>query len=160
MTPFRRFYGAQPLHLLATVISFALVGAGFVRWIGPGSDPRGILLWFAGCLIGSSLLVVPLVWLLDLIAFGRAGRARGRGRALSPARAYIQVPALLSGLLLLVFLPLILRLGESSFEGASGLIPSGYLYRWLYATAALFGGSALLYAAKAARRRRAARQAS
>jgi hypothetical protein len=159
MSRLRRFYGAQPLHLLATVVSFALVAAGFVRWIGPGSDPRGILLWFAGCLIGSSLLVVPLIWLLDLIAFGRAGRARGRGHALRPVRAYIQVPALLSGLLLLVSLPLILRLGESSFEATSGVVPSGYLFRWLYATAALFGGSALLYALKLARQRRAVRRA-
>jgi hypothetical protein len=153
MTRFRSFYGSQPLHLLASVVSSALVAAGFVKWFTPGSDGRGVILWFVGCLLGFTLLLMALAWLLDGIAFGMRA-ASGQRAPSATAQAHLLVPALLSGLLLLVFLPLIFQFGKSSFVAASGIIPSGYLFRWLYATAALFGGSALVYALRLFRRRR------
>jgi hypothetical protein len=53
------------------------------------------------------------------------------------------VPAALSGLLLLVWFPLISG-RVASYESATGLSADGFLARWLLITAVLFGGSALL----------------
>jgi hypothetical protein len=39
-----------------------------------------------------------------------------------------------------------IRLGESGYSAYTGIVRSGYLARWLFATAALFGISALAYA--------------
>ncbi len=154
MKRFRDTYHAQPLHALAAIASFALVAAGFAGWITPGSDARGIITWFLGCLIGSQLLLVALSWLLDRIAFGPSTRRRQPRPGRESAANYILVPALLSALLLVIFLPLILRLGSSTFADASGLLPTGYLAHWLFAAAGLFGSSALAYALKLARTRR------
>jgi hypothetical protein len=143
----RRFYGAQPLHLLASVACLALIVAACVHWLGPGSDPSGVITWFAGCLLGSQLVLVPVAWGLDRLAWGRGASAR------TISAAYLWVPALFSGLLLILFLPLILQLNKDTFIASTGIVPSGYLYRWLYATAVLFGGSALLCAVRLARAR-------
>lgn len=155
MRRFRDFYGGQPLHLLASIACFALIVAGFAGWLAPGSDPRGILTWLLGCLVAFELVLAPFAWLLDRIAFGAGGRRRhGAVVPLGGGRAYVRVPALLSGLLLLVFAPLIFRLGSATFSASTGYIPTGYLYRWLFATAGLFAASALLYAVSLARARR------
>jgi len=108
-----------------------------------------------GCALGFQLVLVPLAWLLDRIAFGPEGGSDGR-RVSKVAVGYIRVPALLSGLLLIVFLPLIFRLGQDDYEAITGIVPSGYLARWLFATAALFGGSALVYAVRLGGARRGA----
>lgn len=158
MRHFRTYYGARPLHLLASIASLTLVAAGFLSFFEPGSDTAGILLWFVGCALGFELVLVPLAWLLDRIALG-LGPPRTQRTVSSRARtAYIRAPALLSGLLLLVFLPLIFRLGESDYIAYTGIVPSGYLARWLFATAALFGISALAYAISLGRARRRASQ--
>lgn len=70
---------------------------------------------------------------------------------------YVRVPALLSGLLLLVFAPGILRRGGQAFGRASGLDQSPDLGRWLAITAVLFLGSAVVYAVRRGSRRPAHR---
>ena len=81
MTRVRRFYGAQPLHLLATIVSFAIVAAGVAGWFQAGSDPRGIMIWVLGSGVAFEGILLPLAWLLDRVALGsRARRPRGRGR--------------------------------------------------------------------------------
>jgi hypothetical protein len=156
---FRAYYGAQPLHLLAVLVSFALVAAGFVSWFEPGSDTRDILAWLAVCAVGVELILLPLAWALDRIAFGSTSRP-SHSSSRRAVRAYVRVPAMLSGLLLLVFLPLILRLGGSTYRSSTGTAPHDYLARWLLASACLFAGSALLYAARLARSRRRGRAAT
>jgi len=152
MTRLNRVRRAGTLDLLAAVASVAMVAAGFAGWLAPGSDVRGILTWFIGCLLGSVLVMVPLAWLLGRIAFGLRGGARPD--AIPAAAAHIILPTLFSGLLLVTFLPLILQFDAGEFAATSGLLPTGYLARWLFATAGLFGGSALIYAIRLARRRR------
>jgi hypothetical protein len=147
MTRIRRFYGAQPLHLLATIVSFALVAAGVAGWFEAGSDPRGILLWALGSGVVFEAILWPLAWLLDRIALG-SPRDDRRARPWRAPRnpAYVRVPALLSGLLLIVFAPLIFGADTPDFEATTGLTPPDYLARWLLATAAMFVISALAYA--------------
>lgn len=83
-----------------------------------------------------------------------------RGAARPRWAAHLWVPACLSGLLLLAFFPLILRLQPGSYQDATGRSPSAYLVRWLALSAALFLASALLYAGRAVRRRRRRRRLS
>jgi len=136
----RRFYGAQPLHLLAAVVSFAIVAAGVAGWFQTGSDPRGIIIWALGSVIAFEWILLPLAWLLDRIALG------SRTLPGPVNRAYVRVPALLSALLLIVFAPLIVSADKPDFEATTGFTPPDYLARWLLATAAMFVVSAVAYA--------------
>jgi hypothetical protein len=147
MIRIRRFYGAQPLHLLATIVSFAIVAAGVAGWFQAGSDPREILLWVLGCGVAFEFVLLPLAWLLDRVALGSGATDRGPRPRLGPRnRAYVRVPALLSALLLIVSAPLIFRADTPDFEATTGLTPPDYLARWLLATAAMFVISAFAYA--------------
>jgi hypothetical protein len=122
---FRRAYGASPLHLLALIASLLIAAAAGVGWINSvGSQTARIMIWFVGAIIGHDLILLPLYSLLDRIAFGAlGGRAGAAGPPLerSPGWVYVRVPALLSGLLALVFFPEILRLGNGTFHTASGM---------------------------------------
>jgi hypothetical protein len=150
---FRELYGAGPLHLIALAASFAVVGAAVVRWFDSGSDVVNILVWFGVAIIGHDLVLLPLYSLLDRIASGPA-RRRVAAREPASGAAYVRIPAILSLLLFAAFFPLILGTGTSTYRAASGHDPSGYLERWLIATAVLFLCSGLAYAARLARRRR------
>jgi hypothetical protein len=165
VTRVRRFYGAQPLHLLATIVSFAIVAAGVAGWFQAGSDPRGILLWVLGCGVAFEWILLPLAWLLDRIALGSRLGDRDSGPRLGPRlrprnRAYVRVPTLLSALLLIVSAPLIFRADTPDFEATTGIRPPDYLARWLPATAAMFVVSAFWYAVSVRRDRDEDPQAS
>lgn len=143
-----RTYGAGPLHLLALLGSFALAGAAALQ---VSSDPLRLryLAWFVGAALVHDLVLFPLYALLDR----SAGALVRRRRTAAPGSVnWVRVPALLSGLLLLVFGPTVFQRGEAPFATASGLDMDGYLGRWLALTAALFLGSALLYALRGRRR--------
>ena len=138
----RARYGAGPLHLALLLASFALAGAAALQ-VAPDPLRLRYLAWFLGAVLLHDLVLFPLYALLDRSATAAVGRG---------AVNHLRVPALLSGLLLLLFAPAILRRGEPAFATASGLTYDGYLGRWLAITGVLFAGSALLYVL---RRRRA-----
>ena len=123
MARFLRLYGASPLHLLGLLASLLIAGAGVVGWFDsfPGPDICGSS---CGCSARPSthdLILLPLYPLLDRIAFGAThGRRRARGSSRNDGWTYVRMPALLSGLLLLVFFPEAFRLGEATFRAASG----------------------------------------
>ena len=102
---------------------------------------------FVGAALAWDLLLGPALALAD-----RLLRRVLPGEALNAVR----VPALLSGVLLLVWAPLILSRSEETFERKSGLSIDPYLERWLAVTAVLFAASGLLLAVRLLRRRRAA----
>ena len=148
---FRSLYGADPLHLLALVASLLIAGAAIAGWFQsfPGATAVKIVAWFLGAVVAHDLVLLPLYSLLDRIAFG----PRHVGPDLpAPRRAadvnYLRIPALLSGLLFLVFFPEILRLGDQAFFSASGLHQRPFLLRYLLICAALFALSGLAYAVK------------
>jgi hypothetical protein len=150
---FRDLYGAGPLHLLALLASLTVVGAAVVRWFDSGSDVINILIWFGVAIVGHDLVLLPLYTVLDRIATGPT-RRRVEPHAHAWTSAYVRVPVLLSTLLFVVFFPLILRTGVSSYRDATGHAPHRYLEHWLIASAVLFAGSSLSYAFALARRRR------
>jgi hypothetical protein len=140
-TPWR-WYGAGPLHLLALLGSFALAGYAAIRFVP--ANPIGVAAWFVAGVVGHDLVLLPLYSLLDL---GAAAVLRHRPASLPAGSSinHLRVPVILSGLLFLMFLPLILRL-PPGFEHITGRPVTPYLSHWLLVTAALFAGSALLLA--------------
>ena len=129
-----RWYGASPLHLLAFLGSFALAGYAAARLVP--SRPLGVAVWFLGAVIGHDLVLMPLYSLADASA-SAAIRHRGAQWPALPWINYLRVPAALSGLLLLVWFPLILRL-RTRYQASTTLSPSPFLWHWLAVTGALF----------------------
>ncbi len=157
---FERAYGARPAHLALALASFALAGWALSHLLDL-RERVDALLWLGAAALVHDLVFLPLYSLVGLLAFLAAGgHERARGTALEPgardALNHVRVPALLSALALLLFFPLILGLDEPGFRAVSGLDTDVYLGRWLLLTAALFAGSALLYAARRRARNRAA----
>ncbi|MCW2620540.1 MAG: lipoprotein [Frankiales bacterium] len=150
---FRQAYGASPVHLLGLLLSFvvAFAAASRVYDVDPDSSWR-YALWFVGAAILHDLVLFPAYAGLDRAV---ATAARRRGRSAGTVN-YIRVPALLSGLLLLVFGASILHRGNAAFGAASGKDQEVFLGRWLIVTGVLFGTSAAVYAV---RRLRASRTA-
>jgi hypothetical protein len=63
-----------------------------------------------------------------------------------PVVNHVRAPALISGLLLLIYFPLILGPAQSEYLMVTGHHLHGYLRNWILVTAVLFAGSALVYA--------------
>ena len=155
MRLFRTAYGEGPLHLLAAIASFAIAGYAFLR-IFENPSALGTLIWFLGAAIAHDLIAFPLYSTLNLIA-NRAigGREESREeRRLVPVINHLRIPAFFCALALLVFFPAILGLNTSNYEKDAGLSGDVFLTRWLGLCAALFLGSALLYAVRLRRARR------
>jgi hypothetical protein len=153
MARFVRWYGSGPLHLLVLIASFALTGYALVRLFAV--RPLWVAIWFVGAAILHDLILLPLYSLADL-----SGDAVLRHRATrmpqTPWINYLRVPTFLSGVLLLVWFPLIFDL-SIPYPGASRLSEGVYLTRWLAITAVLFAAAAVALALKLRRIRRAAR---
>jgi len=118
------------------------------------TEPARFAVWFGGAIVAHDLVLFPLYSLLGLIAYGALARPAPDDRLRVAALNHLRVPALLSGLLLLVWLPLVAGLGDATFARATGLDNGIYLQRWLLLSGVLFTGSALLLALRLRRLRR------
>lgn len=152
MRRFRFEYGASPFHLVAVVAAFTLVGYGALQLLNR-LDPKGIITWFGGAIVVHDFVFLPLYSAVGLLVYAIA-----RLGLLEPPRVaalnHFRVPAVLSGVLFLVWFPLILGLSGPAFEAAAGRTTDGYLARWLIITGALFAVSGAIYALRLARARR------
>jgi hypothetical protein len=131
---FRRWYGANPLHLLAMfgcVMLTGYAGAGLLR-----VKAVGVLIWFAGAVVGHDLILVPLYVLADRSVMA-VFRHRPPKLPTVPWINYLRVPAALSGMLLLIWFPLIFRI-PSRFPRTTDLSLNPYLGHWLAVTGVLF----------------------
>ncbi|HEX5296700.1 MAG TPA: hypothetical protein VFW50_06915 [Streptosporangiaceae bacterium] len=137
-----RWYGASPLHLLALLACFGLAGYAAARLVS--SRPLAVAAWFLGAVIGHDLLLMPLYSLADRSVMA-AIRHREPQLPVTPWINYVRVPAALSGLLLLVWFPLILRL-PSPYHASTTLSADPYLWHWLAVTGVLFLLSAVAFA--------------
>lgn len=142
-----RAYGSNPLHLLALLTSFALAGYAAAHLVNQPAFLR-VLIWFLAAVIAHDLILFPLYALADrslrqaLHALWPRRTVTARVRPLN----YIRIPALGTGLLLLVFFPGIVQQGRSTYHAATGQTQQPYLDRWLLLTAAMFALSAVVYA--------------
>ncbi|MGH3541935.1 MAG: hypothetical protein ACRDTO_06085 [Mycobacterium sp.] len=105
---------------------------------------QSIAVWFAAAVVAHDLLLFPIYALADRILWIRRGRRVDRGPRVS-ARNYLRIPAMASGLTLLVFLPGIIEQGAGTYLAATGQTQQPFLGRWLLLTAVMFGASAVLY---------------
>jgi hypothetical protein len=139
-----RWYGANPLHLLALLGCFALAGYAATQLLS--FRPITVAVWFLGAVIGHDLLLMPLYSLADSSAIAAL---RHRPPRLPAVRwiNYLRVPAGLSGLLLLVWFPLILRL-HTDYHASTTLSPDPFFWHWLGVTGALFLLSAAMLAVR------------
>ncbi|WP_433443193.1 hypothetical protein [Nonomuraea sp. CA-141351] len=148
-------YGAPLWHLLVLVACFVVAGYVATRVVAAGIW-MGFVVWFVGAIILHDLVLFPVYSVAD--GATRALLPRVARRRRTPAVInYLRVPAALSGLLLLVWFPLILRGAEQNYRWASGLSTAPYLARWLLITLVLFGVSGLLYVLRRRNSRRADR---
>jgi len=145
-----RWYGASPLHLLALLACFGLAGYAAARLVS--ARPVAVVVWFVGAVIGHDLLLMPLYSLADRSAMA-AVRHREPRLPVTPWINYVRVPAALSGLLLLVWFPLILRL-QSPYHASTMLSADPYVWHWLAVTGALFLLSAVAFTAQLRRQSR------
>jgi hypothetical protein len=99
--------------------------------------------FFVGAIVAHDFILYPVYALADRLTRRLALRPGPRPDV--PWINHVRVPAVLSGLLLLMFFPLVFRLGQRTYRSATGLGPSPYVGRWLLVSGILFAGSGLLY---------------
>lgn len=139
--PPRRPSIGSPFQILLLCCSFALAGYAGVRLLA--GDWFGVALWFVGAALLHDLVLLPLYAGADRAVVRGLGAVRRRDWV-----PYVRVPAAFSGLLLLVWFPLIGGRVDARYRSVAALSADGFLARWLLITAVLFGGSALLLAGR------------
>lgn len=145
---FRRLYGANPLHLIGHLVLFFIAGFAIAQILGGGAWVNWIA-WFVGAALLHDFVLLPLYSGLD----------RGLGRATArPVRRvalinYLRVPAVISGILLIVYFPLILGLSADNYRNDTGHALAGYTRNWLLICAGLFLVSAIVYTVRLRGRR-------
>jgi hypothetical protein len=147
---FQRRYGASPLHLAGHLATFAIAFFAIYR-IASGGGLAKVIALYIGLAIAHDLIFLPAYSGLDRVT--RAGLARLRARRLGsvPAINHIRAPALISGLLLIIYFPFISRKADSNYFQLSGHHIEGYLRNWLLISAVLFLGSGVIYALRVRR---------
>lgn len=131
------------MRVLGLLASFCVAGYAATKFVP--LNPVGVAVWFVGAVAGHDLMLVPLYGAADRGLRALLPRRRPGRRPPGPWLNHVRVPAVLAGLTLLVFFPLILRLPHG-FAGITGRSITPYLWRWLLVTGVLFGGSAALLA--------------
>ena len=84
-----RWYGANPLHLLAFLACFALAGYAAAQLVP--SRPVGVAVWFIGAVIGHDLVLMPLYSIADRSVLA-AVRHRTPSLPAVPWINYLRVP--------------------------------------------------------------------
>ena len=142
-------YGAPVWHLAGHAAAFAVIAYALSRLTAANvGRPPAIIVWLVAGAALHDLVFLPLYSVADRIA-----RAVG-GHAVN----HLRVPAVISGVLLLVYFPLILTRAPATYERNTGRPPPDYLARWLAITGALFAASGVVWAVRAARSARRTRR--
>ena len=131
---------------VAHLALFAIAGYVLAQVLDAGGA-KDFVIWFVGAAILHDALFLPAYSGLDLVA-----------RRAPQVVNYLRFPAVMSGVLFLVWFPLILVRSGPAFTRVSGLPVEDYARNWALITVALFAGSALLFGGRRlAGRRRVAR---
>jgi hypothetical protein len=142
---FRRRYGASPLHLAGHAAVFGIAAFAIDRISSAGGLMQVVALYI-GFAIAHDLIFLPAYAGLDRVARMGLARLSARWSVKVPAINHIRAPALISGLLLIMYLPLISGRADHAYFAESGHHLEGYLRNWLLISAVLFLGSSLIYA--------------
>ena len=147
---FRRRYGASPLHLAGHIVVFAIAAFAIWRMASAGGLVKLIAL-YVGFAIAHDLVFLPVYSGLDRAARAVLARLPGRRPGRVPTINHIRTPALISGLLLIIYLPLISGRADAEYFADSGHHLESYLRNWLLISAVLFLCSGLIYALRVRR---------
>lgn len=158
----RATYGAGPRHLVVLLLTFALatyavLTLGLDALWNPDVWWQSILVWFVGAALIHDLLLFPVYAIADRVAVAGSHVVHHRGGRPGrrvPLLNHLRVPALASGLLLLVYFPGIIEQGADSYLRATGQTQDPFLARWLWLSAVAFAVSGGIYLARVARSRR------
>jgi len=136
------------VQLLALLASFVVAGYAGIRLLT--GDVIGTGAWFVGSAVVHDLVLFPLYAGIDA-ALVLLLRRRPEWATVAGVRwlNYLRVPVVISGLLLLVWAPLILRVSNGAYHAASGLSAQPFAPRWLAVTAVLFAISAVILVVRA-----------
>lgn len=134
----RRLYGAHPAHALVLLVS--LVPAALALGQLLDERPLDVGRWLLGSALVHDGLLLPLYVLADAALVALWRRRPGRVAWLN----FVRIPVAVSGLMFLLFSPVILRQAES-YEFKTGRSIDAYLGRWLLLSAILAAGSAVWY---------------
>jgi hypothetical protein len=140
-----RRHGPSLMHLAAIAIAaYALSRVLHPRY----SRGLNYLVWLVAGAVLHDFVLAPGYALVD-----RLVRAAPRSVV-----NHVRFPAAISGAMLLVYWPLIFVRADNNYVRATGRHVEGFATRWLLITAGLFLASAIVYAARAGARGRAARR--
>jgi hypothetical protein len=131
-------------HLALIAVTAWLLAQMFRADVAP--RPLNLALWLALGAIVHDLVLLPAYAVVDRLL----------RRLPATAINHVRVPLVVSGVLLLVYFPLILERRPSGYVNALGRQPPDFLGRWLAITAGVAAASALLYALRRVRAGRAA----
>jgi hypothetical protein len=149
---FRRAYGAGPPHLAGVLATMAVAGYALSRVFLDVGRPWRVVTWLGGAVVAHDLVLFPLYALIGVVVSALVlGRTARGSRLRVAALNHLRAPALLSGLLLLVWFPLVARKAPRTYTSLTTLSPDVYPDRWVAITAVLFSASALLFAVRAPR---------
>jgi hypothetical protein len=139
----------EAVQLVTLLASFVVAGYAGIRLLG--DNPIGVGTWFVGSAVVHDLVLFPVYAGLDAVLVILL-RRRPALATVAGVRwlNYLRIPAVVSGLLLLVWSPLILRASDSTYHAASTLSAQPFLSRWLAVTAVLFALSAVMLAVRLA----------
>jgi hypothetical protein len=152
MEGFRRLYGSSPLHLVGHVAVLFVAGWAIDQIVDGGSVVNW-LAWFLGAALLHDLVLLPVYAGLDRV-LGRAAPSHSRPPRAPAVINHLRMPAAISGILLLVYFPVILGYSAHNYRADTGHRLTGYTRNWLLITAVLFACSGLVYALRATRHRR------
>jgi hypothetical protein len=138
----------EGVQLLALLASFVVAGYAAVRLLA--GDLIGAGAWFVGSAVVHDLVLFPLYAGIDA-ALVLLLRSHPSWATVAGVRwlNYLRGPVVVSGLLLLVWSPLILRVSDGAYQAASGLSAQPFLPRWLTVTAVLFAVSGVILVVRA-----------
>jgi Kef-type K+ transport system membrane component KefB len=139
---FRRRYGAGPLHLISLLLCFCVAGYAASQ-IADVPEATRIGVWFIGAVVAHDLVLWPLYAMADRLGV-ELSRRRPRPRRVDWVN-HVRVPAVISGVLLIISFPLVLNWSGRTYRAATGLSPSPFTARWVAVTAVLFAVSAVAY---------------
>ncbi|HKJ35848.1 MAG TPA: hypothetical protein VKA36_04705 [Solirubrobacterales bacterium] len=142
---FRYEYGAEPLHLLATLASLGIFAYALLR-IFEIPSTGGILLWLGGAIVLHDFIALPLYSAFLRLAEVGAESSPGPRRLALLRLNHVRIPIAFSLLLLLISFPLVFQLDEPRYMLTTGLDLDRFLGNWLLISAALFIGSGIHYA--------------
>ena len=145
---------------------FAVAAYAVTRVLGQ-TEWRGVLLWFVACVVLHDVIGWPLYTAADRMLVRRsqrphtgssngapAGLLHGPHRPVRPNAErvpwtnHVRFPVVISGVLLGMFFPLILRISKTTYPGFTGFSEDAYLMSWLEVSGILFVVSAVVYLAR------------